>query len=108
MGSLTYGGWTINFEDRLLAHLHIVIVQQLRNQRSFAMSWINALEDGDGRGSIWLHPTESLAFRFAGSRVPAINADWLAQLTASAESSRGLVVCAEDGQLARSQAIKRS
>ena len=108
MGSLSYDGWTIEFEDRLLAHLHLVIVQRFRNQQSFAMSWVNALETGDGRGSIWLHPGGDLAFRFVGSKVPTMNPDWIARLTESANSSQGLIVTAEDGTLARSQAIKQT
>ena len=107
MGSLIYDGWTIEFDDRLLAHLHLVIMQRLRNQQSFAMSWVNAVENGDGRGSIWLHPSGDLAFRFTGSRMPTINAEWIARLTESANSSQGLIVTGENGRLAHSQAITR-
>ena len=106
MGTMTYNGWAIVFDDRLLAHLHLVIVQQLRNQQSFAMSWINAAESGDGRGSIWLHPSGNLSFRFEGSRAPDLNREWIAQLTDSARSSQGLIVTNEDGKLARSREIK--
>ena len=107
MGSITYDGWTIDFDDRLLAHLHLVILQGFRNQKSFAMSWVNAVESGDGRGSIWLHPDGDIAFRFTGSRVPAMNPEWVARLSASIDSSHGLIVTGEDGQLARSHAIKQ-
>lgn len=108
MGSLTYDGWVIDFDDRLLAHLHLVIMQRFRNHESFAMSWVNAVESGDGRGSIWLHPDGDLSFRFLGSKVPAMNPEWIARLTASATSSQGLIVTGEDGRLARSEAIRRS
>ena len=102
MGTISYDGWTVDFEDRLLAHLHVVIIRLLRNQESFAMSWLEALEVGDGRSSIWLHPEGDLHFRFSGSRVPQIDAEWIQRMTESARSSQGLIVTAEDGRLARS------
>lgn len=102
MGTLQYDGSKTEFDDRLLAHLHIVIVQKLRTNDSFAMSWMNALSIGDGRTSIWLDRTIPLRFTFNGSRPPAINRDWLHTLQVSADSSSGLLVTGEDGQLARS------
>lgn len=102
MGTLTYDGWAIEFDDRLLAHVHLTVVQQFRRGESFAMSWLDALEAGDGRSSIWLHPDGHYYFRFAGSRTPAINAEWIRSLTESAQSSRGLILRTEDGKLARS------
>jgi hypothetical protein len=101
MGRLHYGGDVIEFDDRLLAHLQIVIVQRLRTGDSFLMSWMNALSVGDGRSAIWIDRTIPIRFDFAGSRAPAINRDWLQQLERSAASSTGLVVTGEDGQLAR-------
>jgi hypothetical protein len=102
MGSITYDGAIIEFDDRLLAHLQIVIMQQFRRRESFAMSWKDSLAVGDGRSSIWLHPDCSLYFKFVGSKVPAINPDWLHRLTESARASTGLIVTQEDGELARS------
>jgi len=64
-------------------------------------------EDGDGRGSIWMHPAGELSFRFEGSRHPNINRDWIVTLTDSSRSSQGLIVTTEDGKLARSREIKR-
>jgi len=107
MGTMTYDNTIIEFDDRVLAHLHIVIVQQFRRQESFAMSWMDALSDGDGRSSIWLHPDGDLFFRFAGSRPPAIDGGWIKRLTEGAQSSHGLVVVMEDGRLARSVSERR-
>lgn len=107
MGSLTYGRWTVEFDDRLLAHLQLVIVQRLRNQERFVMSWIDGVETGSGRSAIWLHPEGDLSFHFAGTRLPEINEEWARQLTESARSSRGLVVTTEDGRIARSVSVKR-
>ncbi|MDN4613258.1 ATP-dependent DNA ligase [Leifsonia sp. F6_8S_P_1B] len=97
MGTLTYDSTAIAFDDRLLLHLQIVIVNKLRRRESFAMSWRDAAETGDGRSAIWIDPSIPLFFKYDGSRVPTINREWLALLAESAGSSTGLIVCAEDG-----------
>jgi hypothetical protein len=107
MGTLVYDGTPLDFEDRLLAHLQIVIVQKLRHDEGFTMSWLRSLSIGDGRTSIWLDRTISLRFEFDGSRSPSINRDWLRQLQESANGSTGLVVTGEDGQLARCGGARR-
>jgi hypothetical protein len=101
MGTIQYDGDKLHFEDRLLAHLQIVIVQKLRAKESFLMSWVNAVSIGDGRTGIWLEPGIPLRFDFSGSRAAVINREWLHGLKSSADSSTGLIVLAEDGQLAR-------
>jgi hypothetical protein len=95
MGSLSYDGIVVQFEDRVLTHLQIVIVQKLRKEESFLMSWRDADSVGDGRSSAWIHPSIPLYFKFSGSRVPNINRDWLASLMASANGSQGLIVTNE-------------
>ena len=107
MGTFIYDGAMIEFEDRLLTHLQIVIMQKFRRQESFAMSWLDALAVGDGRSSIWLTPQTPLFFKFAGSRVPDIDKDWLAALGDSAGSSRGLVVVDDQGRPARAEGAHR-
>ena len=97
MGTLTYDGTAIEFEDRVLTHLEIVIVNRLRRREGFLMSWIDSPAVGDGRSAIWLDPSIPLYFRFDGSRVPTINEDWLEELGRSAVSSTGLIVKGEDG-----------
>nr|WP_188681220.1 ATP-dependent DNA ligase [Subtercola lobariae] len=83
-------------DDRTLTHLQIVIVRKLRLSEGFAMSWAFSPDFGSGRASVWIHPTIPLHFKFSGSRVPSINPVWLAELTESANSSRGLIVTAEN------------
>ncbi|MCX7522858.1 ATP-dependent DNA ligase [Microbacterium sp. STN6] len=97
MGTLTYDGTTIEFDDRMLTHLQIVIVNKLRRNESFAMSWRDSIMVGDGRSSIWISPFIPLYFRFNGSRVPEINRDWIETLSSSAQSSTGLIVTDENG-----------
>ena len=89
MGSLIYDSTVIEFDDRLLLHLQIVIFNKLRRRESFAMSWRDSPEIGDGRSTIWLDPSIPLYFKFSGSRIPAVNRDWLEILADSASSSSG-------------------
>ncbi|MGN7798849.1 DUF7882 family protein [Leifsonia sp. 22587] len=96
MGTLRYDGVMIEFEDRLLAHLQIVIAQKVRRGESFFMAWRDSPETGDGHSSIWIHPTQNLYFKFSGSRFPKINSDWVEALMNSANSSKGLLIMTED------------
>src|ERR1700722_20315434 len=97
MGSLTYDGLVVQIDDRVLAHLQIVIVKKLRKGDGFVMSWKDSPSVGDGRSAIWLHPTIPVHFKFEGGRVPSINETWLAELMASADGPRGLIVTQEEG-----------
>ncbi|WP_378147964.1 ATP-dependent DNA ligase [Cnuibacter sp. UC19_7] len=92
MGKLIYGssGIEIEFDDRTLTHLQIVIAAKLRRRESFFFSWKDDPAVGDGRSSIWLDASIPLYFKYAGGRVPAINRDWLEVLTASSNGSGGL------------------
>ncbi|MBB5641843.1 ATP-dependent DNA ligase [Cryobacterium roopkundense] len=96
MGSLTYDRVVVEFDDRVLAHLQLVIIQKLRRGESFLLSWRDAAVVGDGRSSAWLHPAIPLYFKFAGGHPPSINPNWVAQLTRSANSSQGLIVTGEE------------
>lgn len=97
MGSLTYAGVAVEFDDRLLSHLEIVIVNKLRRQEGFVLSWRDSPDTGDGRSAIWLDPSIPLYFKLEGSRLPAIDRDWIELLAESADSSTGLVVMDESG-----------
>lgn len=101
MGKLHYDGSIIEIDDRMLAHLQIVIVNRLRKKEGFLMSWLNTLAAGDGRASVWLDHTIPLRFDFSGSRSPHIDEVWLAALERSAKSATGLLVTGEDGHLVR-------
>ncbi|WP_431279375.1 hypothetical protein [Leifsonia poae] len=41
MGELHYNGVKISFEDCLLRHLEVVIINKLRRREGFAMNWRN-------------------------------------------------------------------
>jgi hypothetical protein len=100
MGRLTYDSTTtIQFDDRVLAHLQIVIGTKLRRSESFYFSWNDDAEMGDGRNAIWLHASMPLRFRFDGSRRPAINRAWIEDLMAAANSTDGLRILPEPPDL---------
>ena len=96
MGSLTYDVvYKVNFEDRALAHLQLVIATKMRRGESFNFSWIKSAGQGSGRTTIWMHPAIPLVYDFDGSRHPAINRLWIEALMATANSTAGLVLVNE-------------
>jgi hypothetical protein len=107
MGTLTYDGAVLEFDDRLLTHLHVVIMQKFRRGQSFPMSWLDPLSAGNGRSSVWLTPSLPVFFQFESTRVPPISQLWLDRLMQSADGARGLVVLNEDGSAAHATALVR-
>ncbi|MCI2959470.1 ATP-dependent DNA ligase [Agromyces atrinae] len=96
MGKLVYDSEvTVDFEDRLLAHLQLVIGSKLRRGEGFYFSWRDDPAAGDGRSSIWVHPAHSLRFKYLGSKSIVINRAWVDVLTRAANSSAGLVIVPE-------------
>ncbi|GAB2468610.1 hypothetical protein HD599_000605 [Conyzicola lurida] len=97
MGTLKYDDVSVDFDDRLLAHLEIVIVQKLRRHEAFLMTWQHGDSAAGGRSGIWLHTGASLMFRFGGRDKVVVDHEWLAALMVSANSPMGLVVSGDDG-----------
>jgi len=96
MGKLTYDSTiVVDFDDRLLAHLQMVITTKLRRGESFAFSWRDEAAVGDGRTTIWLHPALPLVFKYFGGKQPAINRAWVEALLQTANSSAGLHIVPE-------------
>jgi hypothetical protein len=96
MGRLFYdSGFEVDFDDRTLAHLQIVIGSKLGRNETFYLSWKDATGIGDGRTSIWLHPAIPLRFKFFGSRTPAINPDWVRRLLDDSYRAAGLRILPE-------------
>ena len=91
MGSLIYGtNVTIPVDDRALAHLQLVIYAKLRAHESFSFTWRDEPGVGDGHGSLWIAPGVPIVFKYAGSRDPAVNREWLRQLRELANQPTGL------------------
>jgi hypothetical protein len=96
MGKFTYGtAVAVDFDDRTLAHLQIVIGIKLRRGESFYFSWKDDQQVGDGRTAIWLDPTIPLVYKYYGSRPPSINPAWVHALELTANTNTGLRVVPE-------------
>lgn len=98
---MAYAGMTVEFDDRVLTHLQVVIVQKFRRGESFPMSWLDDVAIGDGRSTLWLTPTVPVFFKFDGSRVPTIDKGWIVRLSQSADGARGLIVTDAEGGLVK-------
>lgn len=97
MGTLIYGpaAREINIDDRMLAHLEVVIIAKLRRGESFAFHWDRPTTVGSGHSTIWIHPALFLEFSFSGSRRIHPNRAWIDALMAEANGSHGLGIIPE-------------
>lgn len=96
MGKFIYGELTrVDFEDRLLAHIRVVIGNKLRRGESFFFSWKEDASLGSGRNTVWVHPAVPIMFKFYGSREPILNRAWLDALMYTANSPSGLYAVPE-------------
>ncbi len=108
MGTFKYDSTlTAEFDDRLLAHLQLVIGAKLRRGENFYFSWRDDVEVGDGRTTIWMHNSLPLVFKYHGSRVPPINRKWVDALMNHGEQPRrpGHHARAPRGRAARRRAL---
>jgi hypothetical protein len=107
MGKLLYGtdAIVIGFEDRALAHLHVVISAKLRRGEKFFFSWQDNVNVGSGRSSIWIEQSIPLYFKFSGTKPIAINKAWIEELIAAANSNSGLVFMVEPGPASAATAL---
>jgi hypothetical protein len=97
MGEFIYGMPTITakFDDRLLAHLKVVIVSKLRRNESFTFSWDDASGEEVEHFSVWLHPAIPLQWVIAGNEESTLNRAWLEELVRSANTVAGLKIVPE-------------
>jgi hypothetical protein len=97
VGALIYGSpmMELQFDDRVLAHLQIVVGSKLRRGESFFFSWRETDKSGEARSSVWLSPGIPLMFTYSGGRSPRVNHEWLQLLEEAANSGRGLVLLPE-------------
>jgi hypothetical protein len=95
MGTLHYDGSSFKLEDRLLAHLQVIISLKLRRNEAFFISWTLGASHGGGREAIWIDNGVPIRLEFEGSRPPAINREWAEALAMSANTNNGLVVTNE-------------
>lgn len=90
MGKFIYESLRVDFEDRVLAHLQYVIGAKLRRGESFHFSWRDDASIGNGRTTIWMHPSATIVYKYYGSRPPSINRAWIEALSQAANSGAGL------------------
>lgn len=99
MGTLVYGTSRYELDDRVLAHLQLVVAMKLRRGENFFVSWRNPTTDGSGRQSVWIDNGMHIAFEYHGSRIPAVNREWVETMAASASTNFGLQLTDENGDL---------
>lgn len=99
MGTFTYGPASIDvtLDDRLLAHLRIVIVAKLRRAECFLFTWTDDSGPVPVEESLWMHPAVAMRFRIEKPATMTMNKDWLAVLAHAANSGSGLTARPEPG-----------
>jgi hypothetical protein len=97
VGKFIYGtpSISVEFDDRVLAHLKVVILAKLRRQESFTFSWEYTSAQGSGHSSVWLHPAIPLQFDFYGKKDPTLNRLWLEEMVQLANTPAGLRIIPE-------------
>lgn len=98
MGLLYYGDTAepIDFPDRLLAHLKVVITTKLRRGESFTLTWRHSDGDAAGRSSLWLQESIPLRFVFDSPEPEQLDSEALQDMAHRAAASSGLVVSLDD------------
>lgn len=91
-------GLQIEFDDRTLAHLQIVIGAKLRRREGFFFSWKDDPAGGGGRSSIWLQNSIPLYFEYSKPTRHTINQEWLDLLISSARQAQGMQLIGEPGE----------
>lgn len=92
LGSLIYGspGSKIEIDDRLLAHLQLVIVTKLRRNEQFLFAWDHDEAYARGHTALWINPSIPLHFQYVGGKRPTLNRAWTEALMDAANSTGGL------------------
>ena len=94
MGTLHYGAPAVEFtvDDRILAHLELVIFAKLRRHESLSFAITD--EATQQRQSFWISPSTSVRFAY-DAPMPEINKVWLQELVEAANSPGGLKILPE-------------
>lgn len=93
MGKLTYGAIQreIVIDDKLLAHIEVVVLSRLRRNNAFALRWTENVEGGDDvRRTIWVHPNSDLYFEYETPEHGELDREVLDKLAKSADSNAGI------------------
>lgn len=95
MGALQYGFTdnVIEFDDRVLAHLQLVICAKLRRGESLTFTFAD--RSSRGRRTIFLSNAIPLQFQYTTETASAMNREWLEELSILANSASGLRIVEE-------------
>ncbi|GAA4049497.1 DUF7882 family protein [Agromyces indicus] len=96
MGKLYYGDSSFEMEDRLLAHLQLIIGVKLRRGENFFMSWRAADSSGLGRHAVWVDNGVPIHCEYDASVPVELNMAWAERLADLASKGGGLIIQAED------------
>ncbi|AWB96283.1 hypothetical protein DCE93_12005 [Agromyces badenianii] len=96
MGKLHYDGKSFEMDDRMLAHLQLIIGVKLRRGENFFMAWKAPASSGEGRRAIWIDNGVPIYFEYAGGRELRLNMAWAEKLADQASKGGGLTIMAED------------
>ncbi|RWZ50060.1 ATP-dependent DNA ligase [Labedella phragmitis] len=89
MGMLKYGTREIAVEDRILAHISVIVTQKLRRRESFLLT-LPASDRRMATEAMWMSCNSDIAFAYSGNRVPSLNHAWLEQMMTESFSAHGL------------------
>lgn len=95
MGRLAFGNEVVALDDRVLAHLEIVMVTKLRRHEPFILTWTVDPSLGSGRVSRWVGLSTSWDIRFESRPAGPINQAWIEDLMSTANSPGGLRIVPE-------------
>ncbi|MBT9606694.1 hypothetical protein [Microbacterium sp.] len=80
----------ITIDDRVLAHVKVVVATKLRRGESFTLSWTHGVDEPGGHSTIWLQPAIPLRFVFDSEQPESLDQNLLTRMANDANSSRGL------------------
>jgi hypothetical protein len=96
VGKLHYGNQSFEMDDRMLAHLQLIVGVKLRRGENFFMAWKAPALSGQGRRAIWVDNGIPIYFEYSGGREPKLNFAWAEKLADAASKGGGLMIMAED------------
>lgn len=99
MGTLTYDGETISFDDRTLAHLQAAITTKLRRREPFLLSWRSEEPGLPARTSVWIDNAIPIRYEFERGDLGGLNTAWLNSMIEMAGRTSGLPVTEEPTDL---------
>ncbi|MEY9954148.1 hypothetical protein [Leifsonia sp. EB34] len=99
MGTLTYDGETVSFEDRTLAHLQAAITTKLRRREPFLLSWKCDEAGLPARTSLWIDNAIPIRYAFERADLGGLNTAWLNSMIEMAGRTSGLLVTDEPTDL---------